>query len=312
MAPIKWENLFTYDTLVHATAGATGALTAMTVFFPLDTIRSRLQVEDGRKAKNTLALMQELIKEEGVESLYRGLGPVLTSICTSNFVYFYTFHGLRAVFTKDNKHTVSRDLALASLAGVINVLSTTPLWVVNSRMKMQGAKLTEADKEKMRRYPHYKGTIDGLIKIAQTEGVPALWSGTLPSLALVSNPSIQFMVYEFLKRHAQANLATKELSGITIFLVGAMAKSVATIMTYPLQILQSKLRYGSDELRKKSLPEMIKHIIQQQGIQGLYKGLEAKLMQTVMTAALMFLCYEKIVAFVFQLLKGSKAPLPSK
>ena len=34
----------------------------------------------------------------------------------------------------------------------------------------------------------------------------------------------------------------------------------------------------------------------------MYKGLEAKLTQTVLTAALMFVCYEKIAAFIFNLM----------
>jgi hypothetical protein len=41
-------------------------MTAMTVFFPLDTIRSRLQLEDNRKSKDTLTMIKELIEEEGV------------------------------------------------------------------------------------------------------------------------------------------------------------------------------------------------------------------------------------------------------
>lgn len=36
------------------------------------------------------------------------------------------------------------------------------------------------------------------------------------------------------------------------------------------------------------------------GILGLFKGLEAKLLQTVLTAALMFLLYEKIASCTFQ------------
>ncbi len=37
----------------------------------------------------------------------------------------------------------------------------------------------------------------------------------------------------------------------------------------------------------------------------MYKGLEAKLTQTVLMSALMYLTYEKIAAFVFKLM-GSK------
>lgn len=42
---------------------------------------------------------------------------------------------------------------------------------------------------------------------------------------------------------------------------------------------------------------------------GLYKGLEAKLLQTVLTAALMFLVYEKLTAATFRVmgLKHSRA-----
>lgn len=305
MAPINWENLFTYNTLVHAAAGATGSITAMTVFYPLDTVRSRLQVEENRKSKNTLAMIKDLIKDEGSMSLYRGLGPVLTSICCSNFVYFYTFHGLRASVGSEGGHSALRDLGLAMFSGIINVLTTTPLWVVNTRLKMQGAKLTEQDKDKLKNYC-YKGTIDGLFKVASTEGISALWNGTMPSLLLVSNPAVQFMIYEGLKRWATENL-DKKLNSSTIFLIGASAKVVSTILTYPLQLVQSKLRYGNEELKKLSLLQMFQKIIRSGGLQGLYKGLEAKLLQTVMTAALMFVFYEKIVSFVFQLLKARKA-----
>ena len=44
----------------------------------------------------------------------------------------------------------------------------------------------------------------------------------------------------------------------------------------------------------------------EQGVKGLYKGLEAKLLQTVSTAALMFVTYEKIAAFIFRLLRRTQ------
>lgn len=38
---------------------------------------------------------------------------------------------------KDATQSAGRDLLLAIVAGTVNVLSTTPLWVVNTRIKMQ-------------------------------------------------------------------------------------------------------------------------------------------------------------------------------
>lgn len=72
-------------------------------------------------------------------SLYRGIVPVLESLCTSNFVYFYTFNGLRYLRSSESR-SAAGDLLFASIAGIVNVLTTTPLWVVNTRMKMEGVK----------------------------------------------------------------------------------------------------------------------------------------------------------------------------
>lgn len=295
------QKLFTFPNLVHAVAGATGSVFAMFVFYPLDTARTRLQVDDKRKAKHSPVVMAEIAKEEGVLSLYRGLFPVLVTLCCSNFVYFYTYNGLKTVYLGEmEKAAPIKDLTFAFIAGVINVLVTTPLWVVNTRLKLQGANF-HTDEHKEAKVPRYRGILDGLWKIARFEGFPSLWNGTLPSLVLASNPSVQFMVYEAIKRYFQSILKTKELSGFLYFIIGAIAKTVATVVTYPLQVVQSKSRSGFHKKSERqgiiqNLIDLVKH----NGISSLYKGLEAKLIQTVLTAALMFLTYEKIAAFIFR------------
>lgn len=39
------SNLFSYSSLVHAISGGCGSAVAMSTFFPLDTVRTRLQLE---------------------------------------------------------------------------------------------------------------------------------------------------------------------------------------------------------------------------------------------------------------------------
>lgn len=130
---------------------------------------------------------------------------------------------------------------------------TNPLWVVNSRIKMQGT-----TKELARKYKGLIGerekdanpeslalmtTTDGLIRIAVDEGVPAVWSGTIPSLVLVSNPAIKFSVYEYIKRKVSLDGAIK-LEAKQAFLIGVVASLVATVITYPVQVVQAKSRVG--------------------------------------------------------------------
>ena len=117
---------------------------------------------------------------------------------------------------------------LACVAGCVNVLLTNPLWVVNQRLKMSGLQ---------KETPKYKGTLDGLIKIAIEEGVRSLWNGTKASLMLVTNPAVKFTVYEVLKRHYHKTTG-KQVGGAWAFLLGCVATGAATIVTYPVQLIQ--------------------------------------------------------------------------
>ncbi|XP_076866588.1 peroxisomal membrane protein PMP34 [Brachyhypopomus gauderio] len=301
---LNLAGVFSHENLVHAVAGALGSVTAMTVFFPLDTARLRLQVDDQRRSRSTPAVLAEIMREEGLLAPYRGWFPVICSLCCSNFVYFYCFHSLKATWLKGQRSTPGKDLIIGIVAGVINVLVTTPLWVVNTRLKLQGATFRNADIQPT----HYCGIGDALVQIVQSEGVGALWSGTWPSLLLVLNPGVQFMIYEALKRHLRRG-TLRELSSAEAFLIGAVAKAVATTVTYPLQTVQSILRFGQhrqpteqskllNSLRR--VTNLLVNRVRRSGVQGLFKGLEAKLLQTVLTAALMFLLYERITAATFR------------
>lgn len=290
---------------IPGTENFEGSVVAMTAFFPLDTVRSRLQLEENREAKNTFRTLVDLAREEGFPTLYRGMVPVLESLCASNFVYFYTFHGLKELHATSADQNAGRDLLLASVAGIVNVFTTTPLWVVNTRLKMKGLGSRTGHGPAEHVADQYSGLIGGLVKMAQQEGVTSLWNGTIPSLILVSNPAIQFMTYEAIKRRLHAMCDKQHLSGLAYFFVGAVAKAVATVLTYPLQLVQTKLRHGHNY---RDLPQnagtikLTLYILRKYGIIGLYKGMEAKLLQTVLTAALMFAAYEKIADFVLKLL----------
>lgn len=174
--------------------------------------------------------------------------------------------------------SAAKDLMFGIIAGSINVLLTSPLWVVNTRMKL--------DKNS------YNSLSEGLVDLFKKEGAKGLWSGTVPSLLLVSNPAIQFMVYESLKRQL---ISRGLFDTFSAFLVGASAKAVATTLTYPLQLVQQRLRAGS------SLKPLFRDMKSKPLVA--FRGLEAKLMQTVMTAALMFIIYEKLVRLVLTIMR---------
>lgn len=84
------------------------------------------------------------------------------------------------------------------------------------------------------------------------------------------------------------------------FFVGAFTKALATLLTYPMQVAQTRLREAPDDPetgRRKTLRSCLMEVLEQHGFGGLFTGLPAKLVQTVANAAFMFAFYETILIY---------------
>uniref|UniRef100_A0A8B9L4Z9 Solute carrier family 25 member 17 n=1 Tax=Astyanax mexicanus TaxID=7994 RepID=A0A8B9L4Z9_ASTMX len=181
-------------------------------------------------------------------------------------------------------------VVVSAAKGAVNVLLTTPMWVVNTRLKLQGAKFRNEELHQT----HYKGIFDAFSQIIANEGVGTLWNGTLPSLVLVFNPAVQFMFYEAMKR--KAGRGGRRVSSL-LFYKCYLFKVRMTNLCHCVSLFQGTPR---------SLSLFLSLFSRRNGVIGLYKGLEAKLLQTVLTAALMFVVYEKIAAVTFRMMGINK------
>lgn len=318
------NEVFTYTNLVHAVSGMTGGVCAISTFYPLNIIRMRLQIDEGLKAESVLAVGKKIADRDGLMALYQGWWSAVVSLGASNFVYFYVYNAFKTIYRKliAKSDNVVIDpitnLAIASLAGVVNVLSTTPLWVAGTRLSVQSTKQLKsktansadgaAPAAAAQGPKPYTGVYDCLTRIVQEEGVASLWKGVGPSLILVSNPTIQFSVYERLKIILEKRRGDANFTPTQFFVMGAIAKAVATVFTYPLQIAQSRLRAdrGKNEdpstRNYKGTLDVLAKIAKDAGPLGWFKGMEAKLWQTVLTAAFQFQVFEMLNKFLHKLL----------
>ena len=130
------------------------------------------------------------------------------------------------------------NLGVGAVAGVINVVMTTPLWGVMTVLTTQRTRGVKGG------VVPYRGMLDGLIRLGKEEGVSGLWKGLTTNLILVSNPTVHYFIYDRLKIAAAALVDSrgKPLNSAEFFLMGAIAKCIATIVTYPIQVAQSQLR----------------------------------------------------------------------
>ncbi|CAB9527453.1 Peroxisomal membrane protein PMP34 [Seminavis robusta] len=270
---------------------------------------------------NKLGILACIYQLHRKKQLYRGVTPVVTTMALSNFVFFY-FHSFlkQLLILKHKQSTTSLQLSLlaSSLAGIANVLLTNPLWVANLRIVTSSGNNNS-------KYAEESNLWKELRSIVQKEGWTHLWNGTPASLLLVSNPVIQFVAYEQLKTRLLQHLRgggrrqTSALKPLEAFLLGALAKAISTVLTYPLQLAQTILRVqkdnspattrkgeestttttvanssSSEEAYRGTLDCLIK-IYRRKGLEGWFSGMQTKLLQTVLTAAFTFLTYEQIL-----------------
>jgi adenine nucleotide transporter 17 len=315
--------------IIHAIGGSLGSAVALLLFYPLERARIELQhsMSDGAPIASragradcgptkielgddddswsicsndddepsSIVAIDEKVTLANCfrhlwarNELYRGVAPLVLTLAVSNYVFFYgnelmkslIYHTASATQPLAKRNTNSyRSLIASCCAGICNVLITNPLWVANLRIVTGEATSNKLLKE--------------MISVAKTDGIWHLWSGTGASLLLVSNPVLQFFLYEQLKGPDSIVAPAKA------FVTGAVAKAVATIATYPLQLTQAVLRMqksdNEQDLQYSGTWDCMVKLYRRDGVEGLFTGMQAKLLQTVLTAAFTFLTYEQIV-----------------
>ena len=345
---------------VEALAGAIGGLAGTVTFYPLDTIKTRIQAAvdvEGQRRRTWNEVFNDLVENEGVWALFAGVGAKGAHSMASSFLFFLAFSSLRrrVEARSGQKIGVAANLAIAMLAGCCNVLVTEPLDTLSTRLQICGA----ADDDETSARPSSRAlsffgaaekrgagengkkggaltspetfadfvasTLDRVALAAHEWG--RLYGGVGASLLLTVNPAIQHTCFEQARRRVIGGLRRRavrrnagvgekkkiaELSVSDAFVLGAASKAIATFITYPLvraKVLakapertdagkrrdarKGASRVAAERFRGKSLPAVMRGVVETEGPAGLYKGLQAQLLKTVLVAAFSLTVKEK-------------------
>ncbi|CAL9092142.1 unnamed protein product [Musa textilis] len=298
-----------WESLTEATSGAVGSLVSTTVLYPLDTCKTKYQAEvrshGQRKYRNLSDVLWEAISKRQFFSLYQGLGTKNLQSFISQFVYFYSYSYLKRLYLqKSGVKSVGTkaNLVVAAAAGVCTVIVSQPLDTASSRMQTSA-------------FGKSKGLWETLSEGYWSEA----YDGLGISLLLTANPAIQYTVFDQLKhkllrkQSSKVVPASKEsspatLSAFSAFLLGAISKSVATVLTYPairckvmIQSAETEDKSNVDNQSKspKTMVGALSSIWNKEGIPGFFKGLEAQIVKTVLSSALLLMIKEKISKYTW-------------
>lgn len=118
-------------------------------------------------------------------------------------------------------------------------------------------------------------------------GGAGLFQGLGPALVLVINPTIQYMVFSKVK---EAYLRGRtRASALEVFVLGAIAKVAATLVTYPYILVKSCLQANHTGSGTLTATAVMSRILSEEGVLGFYKGLKSKIMQSVLMASFLFM-----------------------
>jgi solute carrier family 25 protein 33/36 len=186
--------------------------------------------------------------------------------------------------------------------------------------------------------PYYRNSFDCLLQICRYEGVRGLFRGLSASYLGIMEGTIQWIAYEQLKKWAMqpdyasttqqdpsssSSATTVTSSGklqpqnsaMTVFVntlgTAGVAKFIATVTTYPHEVLRTRLRQVAVEThidasgremavsvsKYKGIMDVLRTVMREEGALAFYGGMTAHLLRTVPNTAIMFCCYESIVYF---------------
>lgn len=317
----------------HFVAGGLGGMASATLTAPLDVLKTRLQstyyqqhlaaartarglppIETMTLARSSLLHIREtgeilwqVPKAEGWRALFKGLGPNLIGVVPARAINFYTYgNGKRVLSTyfNDGKEAAWIHMGAAAFAGIATGTATNPIWLVKTRLQLD--KATHADGKGRQ----YKNALDCTMQTVRKEGIFGLYRGLTASYLGVTESTLQWVLYEQMKLYLADREERVANSGRpptswdqTISWTGkiasaGMAKFVAALLTYPHEVIRTRLRHAPTEnghVKYTGLAQSFKLIWKEEGMAALYGGLVPHMLRVVPSAAIMFGTYEAVL-----------------
>jgi solute carrier family 25 thiamine pyrophosphate transporter 19 len=196
------------------------------------------------------------------------------------------------------------DIVAGAFAGFVARMLTAPFDVLKIRYQLNERNIAQS-----------ANMIGAMRIIVREEGLAALWKGNVPALYLwVSYTVVQFACYGWLKKTMQER--ERDISQVTIgketkqqqrtnqarspsrrafsnFVAGAMASTIATISTYPFDIMRTQFALQTSTTNGfTSMNTFASHMLRRKGLTGLYGGLGPAVLSITPYMGLNFALYE--------------------
>ncbi|KAK7056192.1 Fe(2+) transporter [Paramarasmius palmivorus] len=270
---------------VNMLAGALAGISEHAVMFPVDSIKTRMQVFSASPVAVYSGVgnaFTRIKSTEGMRALWRGVWSVVMGAGPAHAVHFGTLEAVKELMggNEAGNQWLATSVAGASATTAADALMN-PFDVIKQRMQV------------------HKSEFRSVFTCAQTvyrnEGLAAFYV-SYPTTLAISIPfnAIQVTIYEQLKRVLNPS---HKYDPSAHMIAGAGAGAVAAALTTPLDVaktmLQTRGTSTDPEIRNVSgIRQAFGIIWRKDGLKGFARGLTPRVMTTMPSTALCWLSYE--------------------
>lgn len=218
--------------------GGIASVTAECGTFPIDTTKTRLQIQgQAIDAKHTQLRYRGMFhafcviaKEEGVCALYSGLAAAVLRQATYGTIKIGVYHTTKRMISPDPKHEkLATNVGCGILAGVVSSSLANPTDVLKIRM--------QAKNETFARM----GLIASFVNIAQNEGIKGLWRGVGPTAnraAVVCG--VELPAYDVCKKYI-IHYGLLDDNKLLHFISSFIAGLAGAIASNPIDVVKTRM-----------------------------------------------------------------------
>ncbi|KAK6927528.1 Mitochondrial substrate/solute carrier [Dillenia turbinata] len=264
-------------------SGAIAGAFSRTAVAPLETIRTHLMV--GSSGHSTTEVFNNIMKTDGWQGLFRGNFVNVIRVAPSKAIELFAFDTVNKALSpkpgEEPKIPIPPSLVAGACAGVSSTLVTYPLELLKTRLTVQRGV--------------YDGLLDAFFKILQEGGPGELYRGLAASLiGVVPYAATNYFAYDTLRKAYRKVFKQEKIGNIETLLIGSAAGAISSSATFPLEVARKHMQVGALSGRQvyRNVLHALASILEQEGIQGLYKGLGPSCVKLVPAAGISFMCYE--------------------
>lgn len=266
-------------------AGAIAGISEILTFYPLDVVKTRMQLDTGKSRHGLVGTLRTIVKEEGIGRLYRGLVPPLLLEAPKRAVKFAAndFWGKTFInMTGQSKMTQSLSVLTGCTAGATESFVVVPFELV--KIKLQDKTST------------FKGPVDVVKQIVRKEGLLGLYSGMESTFwrHVWWNGGYFGVIFQIRAILPKAESQQSQL--LNNFISGSIGGFAGTVVNTPFDVVKSRIQGatkvpGVAPKYNWTYPALVT-IFREEGAAALYKGFVPKVLRLAPGGGVLLLVVE--------------------